>query len=54
MDASVLYFSGIVLLWYSNETFLMRRNQDLERKSKVANYKIKKGDESEKTDATAV
>lgn len=34
-DGSVfLYFSAVILLWYTNETFLMRKNQDIERMSK--------------------
>lgn len=54
MDASVLYFTGVILLWYSNETFLMRRNQDLERKTKVADFKIKKDDKDKEKEATIV
>lgn len=37
--APFLYFSAVLLLWYTNETFMLRRNQELER---LARFKIKK------------
>lgn len=38
--AAFLYFSAVILLWYTNETFLMRKNQDINRMSKIKPPKI--------------
>lgn len=34
-----LYFSAVILLWYTNETFLIRKNQDIERITKIKPFK---------------
>jgi hypothetical protein len=37
--APFLYFSAIILLWYTNETFIIRKNQEIERMSKIKSFK---------------
>jgi len=34
-EAKFLFFSAMILLWYTNETFTIRRNQDFEREEKI-------------------